>query len=137
MIDTNGIDRYEENKIITHLLDKAGPAYLNELWKLAWQWEFSRKEMRQFYKLIGISKCGYRDVWFDNIPNEVKETKVNINPEWQKIADQYPIAEYPKFWEKDWNEFDFGNIVEYVETHDFRQDEAQEFLNKFEIKKYL
>jgi hypothetical protein len=38
--------------------------------------------------------------------NNIEVITSKINPNWQTVADEYPISEYPKFWEEDGSNFD-------------------------------
>jgi hypothetical protein len=79
MIDK--VQRFPENQVVRRLLDEATERgyNLNHLWETI-EYNKSRsssgaRDMRAFYRLIGISVCGYAEVF---------ERDVIENPMWDK-----------------------------------------------------
>lgn len=75
------VQRFPENRVVRRLLDKSSErGYdLNHLWE-AIDYDKRRnspgaKDMREFYRLIGISVCGYSEVFLND---EIE------NPLWKK-----------------------------------------------------
>ena len=62
-IDKKGVERYKGNKVVEYLLD-CGGIDLNQIWCLAGKNVFSRKDMKEFYKLLSFSIDGFNDIDF-------------------------------------------------------------------------
>lgn len=60
--DEHGVLRYKKNKLICWLYDTL-QIDMNVLWIAYQEGLFSREEFQQFYRDIGYSVDGYRDVW--------------------------------------------------------------------------
>ena len=73
IIDEHGIQRFPKNRIVEDLLKETNHGNvgryldLNEIWcrsqKHGYEGGYTADELREFYRLIGISICGYAEVF--------------------------------------------------------------------------
>lgn len=64
-----GTQRFRSNRIIRHMLDAAqldGGLDLNKLWASYQNGLFTKQEMHELYRLLGVSVCHFGDVFVDD-----------------------------------------------------------------------
>lgn len=86
IIDEHGTQRFPKNRIVEDLLKETNHGNagryldLNEIWQRSRGVSgYTADEIKEFYRLIGISICGYADVFPDD---KIK------NPMWAKEGDK-------------------------------------------------
>lgn len=66
VIDEKGVQRFPENRIVSALLDAASSGRkmdMNDIARMTAMGEFTVKERRELYRLIGYSVCGYSEIF--------------------------------------------------------------------------
>ena len=83
-VDPHGTVRFQENKIVRHLLDKGG-IDLNQLAMI----NFSQADQVQFAQLIGYSLSGFHELSYvpDSVAKAASEKAQKINPEYGGCRD--------------------------------------------------
>ena len=65
IIDAKGVQRFKENKLISHLIDTICPSdIMNLLPHAFWGEKFSQREFAEFYMSIGYSVSGFGELSF-------------------------------------------------------------------------
>lgn len=86
----NGAQRFQENRIVSRLVDWAARAGydLNRIWLDYQQKSFTREEMRELYRLMGYSVCGFDELFgpnSDNHPDLIRDGEGSAVGGWDEV----------------------------------------------------
>lgn len=86
--DPDGVERYKEKPLMRWLCDRIG---LNDIWLAFRRGDFSRDELKQFYRDIGYSLAGFDEVWDWRDEEENLKQEVIKDMEEEKPGHTYTI----------------------------------------------
>jgi hypothetical protein len=81
------VQRFIENKAITSFIDAANDGIkrnLNDVWLDYYKGLYTKEEMRELYRLMGYSVCGYDEIFGTSGMRTWKPADKIENPLWDK-----------------------------------------------------